>query len=379
MLDRVTEGEVAKKHHVALRAADGSFRHEECLTREGFDGPYSILYHLNRPHALTQTRTESRAVPASSARSGLRRRHYRTARMGASGTDAVALLTSPSIAITVGRPSGEDAVYRVRADADELWFVRKGSGVLRSAFGDLEFGALDYVCVPKGVLHRFLWREPTEVLRIECSDLGIPRQFRNAVGQLRMDAPYSHRDFRRPRFTGPLDERIRLVHVEERAVRHVFTAHASPLDVVGWDGTVYPWAFPILAFQPRVGSVHLPPTWHGTFAADGALVCSFVPRLLDFGRDAIPCPYPHASVDIDEVLYYVSGEFGSRSGIEAGSISLHPRGVPHGPHPGRYEASIGATRTDEVAVMLDCRDRLAATIAADAIEDLDYEASFAAS
>lgn len=377
MLDRVTEGEVARKHHVALRGPDGALRHEECLTREGFEGPYTILYHLGRPHAVTHERTEPRTAPAPSVRVGLKRRHFRTARLGASGTDAVPLLSSPSVALSAWKPSGDETAYRVRADADELLFVRSGRGLLRSGFGDLEFGALDYVCVPKGVLHRFTWHEPGEALRIECSTLGIPRQFRNAVGQLRMDAPYSHRDFRRPRFLGPLDEGIRTIHVEERTARHVLRAASSPLDVVGWDGTVYPWAFPILAFQPRVGAVHLPPTWHGTFAADGALICSFVPRPLDFGTDAVPCPYPHTSVDIDEVLYYVSGEFGSRSGIEPGSVSLHPRGIPHGPHPGRYEASLGTTRTEEVAVMLDCRDPLTPTAAADAIEDTAYEASFA--
>jgi homogentisate 1,2-dioxygenase len=146
--------------------------------------------------------------------------------------------------------------------------------------------------------------------------------------------------------------------------------------VLGWDGTVYPWAFSILAFQPRVSSVHLPPTWHGTFVAGGALICSFVPRPLDFAADAIPCPYPHANVDIDEVLYYVSGTFTSRTGVQPGSLTLHPRGVPHGPQPGRYEASIGAARTEEVAVMLDCNAPLALTRAAREIEDANYEASF---
>ena len=146
--------------------------------------------------------------------------------------------------------------------------------------------------------------------------------------------------------------------------------------MVGWDGTVYPWAFPITAFQPRVSSVHLPPTWHGTFEARGALICSFVPRLLDFGEDSIPCPYPHSSVDVDEVLYYVSGDFASRSGVGAGSISLHPAGIPHGPHPGRYEGSIGATRTDEIAVMLDCYQPLQRSTLARACEDPAYDASF---
>jgi homogentisate 1,2-dioxygenase len=192
-----------------------------------------------------------------------------------------------------------------------------------------------------------------------------------------MDAPYCHRDFRKPEFGGPRDEGLREVVIKRNDVLHRFCAQHSPLDVVGWDGTVYPWAFPILAFQPRVSSVHLPPTWHGTFAAGGALICSFVPRPLEFHPEAIPCPYPHSSVDIDEVLYYVSGDFTSREGVGPGSLTLHPRGVPHGPQPGKYEHSIGATHTEELAVMLDCRAPLQVTQQAHAMEDEGYERSFA--
>jgi homogentisate 1,2-dioxygenase len=157
---------------------------------------------------------------------------------------------------------------------------------------------------------------------------------------------------------------------------HAFTLGSSPLDVVGWDGTVYPWVFPILAFQPRVSSVHLPPTWHGTFGARGALICSFVPRLVDFHPDAIPCPYPHSSPSCDEILFYCDGNFTSRRGVGPGSISHHPAGIPHGPHPGSYERSIGATRTDELAVMVDAFKPLAATAAARGVEDAGYMKSF---
>ena len=380
MLDRITMGEVAKKHHVALRGADGALRYEECLTRQGFEGPYSILYRLHRPQALVHERSEPWPRPALSARPARPRRHFRSAQLHAPpGAGPQALLASDSIELSIWRPHSEDACYRVDARSDLLLFVRGGEGTLRSAFGDLAFGPNDYVCVPKGVLHRFVFRGECELLRIACHGLSLPRQFRNELGQLRMDAPYSPRDFRRPVFVGPIDEGIRELVVEQRDTRDHLRMPQSPLDVVGWDGTVYPWAFPILAFQPRVASVHLPPTWHGTFAADGALVCSFVPRLLDFGPDSIPCPYPHSSVDIDEVLYYVSGAFGSRSGIEPGSLTLHARGVPHGPHPGRYETSIGQQRTDELAVMLDCRDPLAVCDGAEAIEDGAYDASFGAS
>jgi homogentisate 1,2-dioxygenase len=206
--------------------------------------------------------------------------------------------------------------------------------------------------------------------------LHVPTQWRNGTGQLRMDAPYSHRDFKRPELFAPRDEGIRELVVRRAGTWHGFTLEHSPLDVVGWDGTVYPWAFPILAFQPRVSSIHLPPTWHGTFAAKGALICSFVPRLVDFHPEAIPCPYPHSSTHCDEIIFYCDGQFTSRRGVGPGSISHHPMGVPHGPHPGSYEKSIGATRTDEIAVMADTFAPLHATMAALSVEDPGYQDSF---
>ncbi|MET0387976.1 MAG: homogentisate 1,2-dioxygenase [Polyangiales bacterium] len=393
MLDRVAVGELAAKPHTALRDAEGALRYEECLTRAGFDGPYSILYHRARPHAWVAASTEQAALAQTdeveqSARaavalvdgSALRRRHYRTSGVPAGGSllgARVPLLENADVLLSVARPLVSSDKYFVNADADELWFVREGRGVVRSVFGDLAFGPDDYVCIPKGVLHRVELAEPVSLLLIECrGGVGLLPQARNAVGQLRMDAPYSHRDFRRPSFVGPVDEGIREVVVQRFGRQHVYRTLDTPLDVVGWDGTVYPWAFPILAFQPRVSSVHLPPTWHGTFAARNTLICSFVPRPLDFHPDAIPCPYPHASVDVDEVLYYVRGQFGSRTGVEAGSLTLHPRGVPHGPHPGRYEASLGATRTEELAVMLDCYTPLVPCARAHTLEDARYDASF---
>lgn len=383
MLDRMAAGELPKKPHTILRGAEGELRYEQCLTRAGFDGPFSMLYLQGRPQAWTALegaeRPERKAPPSDPA-SALLRRHYRTRGLPAGSVwleSQTELLESDDILLAIVKPTREDAVYFMNADADELWFVREGRGTLRTPFGDVAFAANDYVCVPKGVLRRVIVDSPLDVLAIECrGGLGIPAQFRNPVGQLRMDAPYSHRDFRRPQFSGPRDEGIREIVVKRMGQQHRYLARSTPLDAVGWDGTVYPWAFPILAFQPRVSSVHLPPTWHGTFAAHGALICSFVPRPLDFHPDAIPCPYPHASVDIDEVLYYVQGQFGSRTGVESGSITLHPRGVAHGPQPGRYEQSIGATQTDELAVMLDCALPLRPCAGARSIEDSAYDNSF---
>jgi homogentisate 1,2-dioxygenase len=289
------------------------------------------------------------------------------------------LLFNEDVVIGVSRGEGQDRAYFSNGDADELVFVQRGAGTLKSVFGDLEFGAGDYLVIPKGVLHRFAPAAGEQFwFRVEClGGLGVPPALRNQAGQLRMDAPFCHRDFERPRFVGPLDEGIRHVVVKRGGAFHGFEFRDSPFDVVGWDGSVYPVALPIRRFQPKVGAVHLPPSVHGTFEARGALICSFVPRPLDFRPGAIPCPYPHSSVDMDEVLFYSSGDFVSRRGIGAGSVSHHPAGVPHGPHPGAYEASLGARTTEELAVMLDCERPLCATAAALAIEDTGYHAGFA--
>jgi len=189
-----------------------------------------------------------------------------------------------------------------------------------------------------------------------------------------MDAPYTHRDFRGPVLAENIDAVPNNRVVTKRRDR--FTEHRyphSPMDVIGWDGTVYPVVFPILNFAPRIGAYHLPPTVHGTFATGGSLICSFVPRMVDFGEGAIPCPYPHSNVDVDEVIFYCAGNFTSRKGIGAGSISYHPAGVVHGPHPGAYEASVGHARTEEMAVMIDTFEPLRTTESGQALEAPEYD------
>jgi homogentisate 1,2-dioxygenase len=386
MLDRMQAGEVPAKHHIALRDEEGNLRWEECLTREGFEGPYTILYHEHRPHeqrvASTDHGWKVPTRPAGEDRP-LAKRHFRSQDLEDRGGPPIdarhPMVFNEDVTLSILHPSEPDPVYFVNGDSDDLMYVHRGSGVLRSNLGDVRFEAEDYVFVPKGVVHRFVPDEGVEQywLSIEChGGLSLPRQWRNDVGQLRMDAPFCHRDFRRPDFAGPLDENIREVVVKRGGRFHGFSTPRSPLDVVGWDGTVYPWAFPILSFQPRAGLVHLPPTWHGTFAARGALICSFVPRLVDFHEEAIPCPYPHSSVDVDEILFYCRGNFTSRKGVGPGSISFHPAGIPHGPHPGAYEKSIGTERTDELAVMLDCAKPLHPTDTALAVEDPGYHDTF---
>ncbi|HEX7841076.1 MAG TPA: homogentisate 1,2-dioxygenase [Kofleriaceae bacterium] len=375
-------GDVPRKHHTQLRGPGGELRYEECFTRDGFDGPYTILYHLHRPHTHRITApAHGWAPPVAAADRALAKRHYQTGELaGRSGPqiDArVPLLWNGVVIAGVAFPTAEDPVYVADGDADQLVYVHRGGGLLRSLVGDVGFAQGDYVFVPRGLLHRFLPAGPQHWFWFSLTGgLHLPAQWRNPVGQLRMDAPYCHRDFKRPELLPPRDEGIRELVVRRGGVWHGFSLEHSPLDVVGWDGTVYPWAFPILAFQPRVSSVHVPPTWHGTFAARGALICSFVPRPVDFHPEAIPCPYPHSSTHCDEVIFYCDGNFTSRRGVGAGSISHHPMGVPHGPHPGSYEKSIGATRTDELAVMVDTFAPLSATPAALSIEDPGYQDSF---
>ncbi|MCB9654931.1 MAG: homogentisate 1,2-dioxygenase [Deltaproteobacteria bacterium] len=389
MLDRMVAGTVAAKHHIALRSEQGALLHEECFTRDGFDGPYTIFYHVHRPHTHIPAPELSRAhgwkpKAFASANDGLKKRHYRSQDLrrprpsGSQLDGRVALLGNEEITLGVVFPDAPDPVYVANADADELLYIHRGGGALVSPCGTLEFHEGDYVMIPRAMVHRFIPSSVPEQhwLWMELQDLHLLSQWRNAAGQLRMDAPYSHRDFRRPTFVGPTDEGINQLLVKRHEAWHGFELSSSPLDVVGWDGTVYPWAFPILAFQPRVGLVHLPPTWHGTFGARGALVCSFVPRPVDFHPDAIPCPYPHSSPSCDEFIFYCDGNFTSRRGVGPGSISHHPSGIPHGPHPGSYERSIGTTRTSELAVMLDTFSPLRPTDVAQSVEDLDYMSSF---
>lgn len=386
MLERIVYGEVPAKHHIASRGPDGALRHEECITREGFDGPYTIAYHLDRPH--THRPVESAhgwPAPEAVVPAALRKRHFLTQSMAPRRGPAVdartPLLFNDDLVLSAAFPDADDPVYVSNGDGDDLIFVHAGGGVVRSILGDLPFGPDDYVCIPRGIPHRIILTPGVAQhwFVMECrGGLHLPRQWRNEVGQLRMDAPYCHRDFRPVSFRGPLDEGIRTVLVKRLDRFHAFELDHSPLDVVGWDGSVYPFVFPILNFQPRAGLVHLPPTWHGTFAARGALICSFVPRVVDFHPEAIPCPYPHSSVDCDEVLFYVRGNFTSRRGVGPGSVSYHPQGIAHGPHPGAYEGSLGSRQTSELAVMVDTFKPLSVTAFAVPVEDLSYQGSFIA-
>ncbi len=396
-------GQLPAKPHTVFRQPDGSLYHEHCFTQAGFDGPFSILYHRHPPQNHGGAEAIDPVFPlavtaTTTANEALRRRHLRSdglARHSTPLAGRVPLMFNKDLTVGFVRPTEDDDRYFINGDEDDLFYCHSGGGELRSWFGTLRFGPGDYVVIPRSTLYRFVLERsgstgtggsagaviPQDWLWIACrSGLRVPTQYRNPVGQLRMDAPYTPRDFRGPELTadidpnGPREANGGAMVVSKRSDR--FSQHRwahPPLDTIGWDGTVYPFVFPILNFQAKAGAVHLPPTVHGTFASGASLICSFVPRTVDFGPDAIPCPYPHSNVDVEEVIFYCDGDFTSRRGIDAGSITYHPAGVPHGPHPGAYEASVGVREVGELAVMIDTFDTLVFTPQGTAIEAAGYD------
>jgi homogentisate 1,2-dioxygenase len=390
MIDRVAVGALPEKPHTVFRAPDGTLMQEEMFTRGGFDGPFSYLYHQRPITAPIEVRETDRGFPVARASERgnhpLQRRLYRSLDAKPAGAMLEArtpIVVNKDVAIYIARPDKDDDVLFANGDGDELHYLFEGEMRLESAFGPLDVVAGDYVHVPRSAPHRWKLRSKNATLLIfECrGGCIIPSNFRNPVGQLKMDAPYTHRDFKRP--AGPVAELGKPAEgPTELVTKKVdrFSHHKlrnTPFDVVGWDGFAYPFAFPIEKYQPKTGLVHLPPTIHTTFVGPGFAVCSFVPRVTDFHPNAIPCPYPHSSVDCDEILFYVRGNFTSRKGVGPGCISLHPAGIAHGPHPGSYEKSIGSTRTDELAVMIDTFAPLIPCAEASTIEDPGYHSSWA--
>jgi len=384
MIHRLTRGRIPDKPHTVF-SVDGKMTFEHCFTRAGFESVYSILWHRRPPHWIASE--EDLGVHPGWAEpepeGPLRRHHFLSGSMPEGGTPFLGrrlLVTNPDVSIWVARPDASEPTLVANANGDELVFVHRGSGEVHTPLGVVRFAAGDYVYVPVALHHRWVLDGPAWLLIMEArSPLRVPKQYRSPEGQLSMYAPYTHHDFLEPEWPTGGAEAL-------GAPRRLIVQHGSrltamdlandPFAVVGWDGQVWPFAFPIRAFQPKTSSVHLPPTIHTTFAGEGYVVCSFVPRVVDFGEGAIPCPYPHSSPDCDEILFYVEGNFTSRKGVGPGSISLHPRGLPHGPHPGTYEASIGTTRTDELAVMIDTFKPFVPTAHARAIEDADYNRSW---
>jgi homogentisate 1,2-dioxygenase len=408
-------GEVPPKRHTQFRAPDGSLYAEEVMGEEGFSSASSRLYHRYPPTALVGAETVGADDPKLAPNEPLLPRHLRTARLPAGGdlvTGRAPLLANDDVVIAVAQPTEPSGLYR-NATGDEVVYLRQGALRLESSFGLLDCGTGDYVVVPAGATHRWVPQgdEPVHALVVEArGHVGPPRRYLSEEGQFLEHSPYCERDLYAPTEpfvvdggespngstgstgadgTGPggmsggsggsgeppgFDV---LVRQRGGLTRYRYLHH--PFDVVGWDGCLYPYRLSIDDFEPITGRIHQPPPVHQTFAGPRFVVCSFVPRKLDYHPLAVPAPYNHANVDCDEVLYYCAGDFTSRkgAGIEAGSISLHPAGFVHGPQPGSVEASLGRERTDELAVMIDTFRPLQLADAARLCEDPDYPWSWA--
>jgi homogentisate 1,2-dioxygenase len=380
-------GKVPHKRHTQFRQSDGSLYHEELMGTRGFTGDKSLLYHLRPPTEVQHIERGSKVELTFAEPGPVRHRLLCTGELEPNG-DAVSgripLLANDDVCMSVVLPDRPMTYWYRYAHGDETIFVHEGTGTFESQFGTFRYGPGDYLVIPTGIIWRILPDAAVgqRMLVVECSGGHIepPRRYVNQYGQFLESAPYAERDLRPPEKLVTYDEEGEFeVRVKARGYvgRYLYRHH--PLDVVGWDGHLWPFAFNIEDFEPITGRVHQPPPVHQTFEGPGFVLCSFVPRLFDYHPLAIPAPYNHSNVDSDEVIYYVKGDFMSRRGVQSASLTVHPNGIPHGPHPGTYEGSIGKPRTDELAVMVDTFRPLKLTTQAAAVEDERYAFSWLAS
>ena len=376
-------GDIPHKRHTQFRQTDGSLFHEELMGIHGFAGIQSILYHIQPPTAVIKAEIVRKVEIPYEDQEHLRQRHFLSGELkpGGDAVDGrVPVMGNRDVVLSVVRPT-EPMTYWYRfAHGDEVIFIHDGTGTLESQFGRLSYRQGDYLVIPTGTVWRILPDAGVDqrMLVIEASGhIEPPKRYLNNYGQFLEHSPYCERDIRPPSKLVTVDEKGEFevrVKARDRITRFLYNHH--PLDVVGWDGHLWPYAFNIEDFEPITGRVHQPPPVHQTFDGPGFVICSFVPRLFDYHPSAIPAPYNHSNVDSDEVLYYVEGEFMSRKGIERSSFTVHPNGVPHGPHPGTYEGSIGKEKTEELAVMVDTFRPLHITRFAREMEDENYAYSW---
>jgi homogentisate 1,2-dioxygenase len=365
----VKVGKVPPKRHITFYKDDGkSLYREELFSTLGFSGIYSNKYHVHMPTQVKKIGEIPQNHSTDWPDAPLQYYHFFTEKTKTIGdilSSRNEFLKNDNCVISTANVSEDSNFFFRNSYAHELIFIHRGEGEFLSEYGSLLFEKWDYIVVPKGTTYQLKFNsyDDNKLMIVESSTpFDIPRHFRNEYGQLTEDAPYYERDFKVPQLTEPIDEQgdfELILKLKDRYFKYLLVNH--PFDVVGWDGFLYPYTFNLKEYAPKVGKIHLPPPIHLMFTTKHFVVCNFVPRLYDFHPQSIPAPYYHSNVDSDEVLYYVHGDFMSRKGVEEGSITLHPMGIPHGPQPGKTEASIGKKETDEYAVMIDTFQSLRVT------------------
>jgi homogentisate 1,2-dioxygenase len=372
-------GRIPHKRHTMFKKDDGSLYREQVMGTRGFSGTQSILYHHYMPTEVLKAELIGSYLPDYEEQKSLKHRLFLTNKTVKKG-DALSareyILGNNDLLIGTAAVNEPMKSYYRNGDGDEMLFVHYGSGKLETMFGTISYRPGDYLLIPIGTVYRMIpdEQEETKLLFIESfSQITTPRRYRNEYGQMLEHSPFCERDFRGPEKLESYDQKGEFeVVTKSRGSLHSHLLGHHPLDVVGWDGYLYPWAFNVEDFEPITGRIHQPPPVHQTFEGNNFVVCSFVPRLFDYHPEAIPAPYYHSNVNSDELLYYVKGNFMSRKGVQLESITLHPSGIPHGPHPGKTEASIGKKETLELAVMIDTFHPLKVVKKASEIEDPSY-------
>lgn len=378
------QGKIPAKRHITFYQPDGkNLYREELYSTRGFSGAYANRYRIRMPTRVKKT-MERTAIPASVWSDVPLQWHlFHTDRLKSKGDffqSRTPWMHNAHVSIQTATPTENATYFFKNGYAHEMIFIHRGEGKLCTEFGEITFTPGDYLIVSKGIIYQLNFNDfkDNKLFIAESSTpFDIPSHYRSNTGQLLESAPYSERDFRTPTLPPPVDQKGEfevLIKAGDRLFAQTWDHH--PFDVVGWDGYEFPFAFNIKDFSAKVGQIHLPPPVHLVFTTDHFVVCNFVPRLFDFHPQAIPAPYFHTNVDSDEVLYYVDGEFMSRKGIESGSITLHPTGIPHGPQPGKTEASIGKKETTEYAVMIDTFSPLQLTRKVQEFSDDTYSASW---
>jgi homogentisate 1,2-dioxygenase len=353
-------GNIPYKRHTVFEKPNGGIYYEQLFGTEGFSGTSALLYHVHRPTMIQSIGTPVDVSPVAAIDKNISPymlQGFQSAPKEDFLESRNVVLFNNDLHISVAAPQKSMTEYFYKnADADEVIFVHEGTGTLRTMVGNLKFGYGDYLIIPRGMIYQISFDSNNNRLLIvdSFSPVETPKRYRNEFGQLLEHSPFCERDIRRPENLETHDEKGEfLIKIKKQGVLHQVVYASHPFDVIGWDGYNYPFAFSIHNFEPITGRVHMPPPIHQTFEAFNFVICSFCPRLYDYHPKAIPAPYNHSNIDSDEVLYYVDGDFMSRNHVEKGFISLHPGGIPHGPHPGAYERSIGQKETLELAVMID--------------------------